>query len=287
MAILVIILLPFISCEKMDQPSSTSKQATAGNVSLTFTPTTKDFTRAALSSYFSKLNVMVFAQDGTRAFDKVMTQTKDDADFGTIRCKLASGRYTVVAVGHSSAVSATIKSPEAVQFTASDGKKLTDTFCHCSVIDVGDDGAQFSLEMFRAVAMVQFCFTDDEGELPVNFSRVRIDYTGGSANFNPTTMQGITRSTQSELRTTNGIHIYQVFTFPYMSDTGTLKMTVTALDVDGTTIRTRQFDDVPVTRNRITTFEGDFFTEGDGQFSQSDFSFLIHADWDGETHYDF
>ena len=89
MAILVIFLLPFTACEKMDSPSSASKQATTGNVSLTFTPTTKDFTRAALGSYFSKLNVMVFAQDGTRAFDKVMTQTKDDADFGTIRCKLA------------------------------------------------------------------------------------------------------------------------------------------------------------------------------------------------------
>ena len=271
----------------MDPSSSASKKAEAGNVVLTFEPTTRDFTRAAMDAYFSKLNIQVFDAVGNKVLDKMKTQTKDDADFGTVHCKLSAGRYTVVAVGHSSSVSATIKSPEAVQFTASDGKKLTDTFCHCSVIDVGDDGAKFSLEMFRAVAMVQFCFTDDEGELPVNFSRVRIDYTGGSANFNPTTMQGITRSTQSELRTTNGIHVYQVFTFPYLSDTGSLKMTVTALDVDGTTIRTRQFDDVPVTRNRITTFEGDFFGEGDGQFSQSDFSFYIHADWDGETHYDF
>ena len=32
---------------------------------------------------------------------------------------------------------------------------------------------------------------------------------------------------------------------------------------------------------------GPFFEDGDGVFTQSDFSFLIHADWDGEDKYDF
>ena len=286
MAILVIILLPFTACEKMDPPSSASKKAETGNVTLTFEPTTRDFTRA-MDAYFSKLNIQVFDAVGNKVLSQMKTQTKDDDDFGHVTLNLNAGTYRVVAVGHSSKNSATIKSPDAVQFTASNGEKLTDTFCCCQQIVVDDDQEAFTLDMYRVGAMVQFCFTDDESELPVNFAHVRIDYTGGSANFSPMTLQGITRSTQSELRTTNGIHIYQVFTFPYMSDTGTLKMTVTALDVDGTTIRTRQFDDVVVTRNRITTFSGKFFTEGDGQFSQSDFSFVVHADWDGETHIDF
>ena len=271
----------------MDPPSSASKKAEAGNVTLTFEPTTRDFTRAAMDAYFSKLNIQVFDAVGNKVLSQMKTQTKDDDDFGHVTLSLNAGTYRVVAVGHSSKNSATIKSPDAVQFTASNGEKLTDTFCCCQQIVVDDDNEAFTLDMYRVGAMIQFCFIDDESELPVNFAHVRIDYTGGSANFSPMTMQGITRSTQSELRTTNGIHIYQVFTFPYMSDTGTLKMTVTALDVDGTTIRTRQFDDVVVTRNRITTFSGKFFTEGDGQFSQSDFSFVVHADWDGETHIDF
>jgi hypothetical protein len=47
-------------------------------------------------------------------------------------------------------------------------------------------------------------------------------------------------------------------------------------------IRQRTFDAVPVTRNRITTYTGHFFEDGDGQFTQSDFGFVVHADWDGE-----
>ena len=109
----------------------------------------------------------------------------------------------------------------------------------------------------------------------------------GSANFNPTTLEGITKSSQSERRTTNGIQIYQAFTFPYMATSCDIKMTCSALDVDGTVIRKRVFDAIPVTRNRITTYTGPFFEEGDGVFTQSDFSFLIHADWDGEDHYEF
>ena len=128
--------------------------------------------------------------------------------------------------------------------------------------------------------MVQFCLSDDQ--IPDNFAFFKMDYTGGSANFNPTTLEGITKSSQSENRIRNSLDIYQSYTFPYLSATGTLKMTCTATDADGTIIRQRVFDAVPVTRNRITTYTGHFFEDGDGQFTQSDFGFVVHADWDGE-----
>ena len=81
--------------------------------------------------------------------------------------------------------------------------------------------------------------------------------------------------------------IHQAYTFPYMAKSCTLKMTVSALDSQGTVIRKRTFEDVPVTRNRITTYTGKFFEDGDGQFTQSDFGFVVHADWDGEDFYEF
>ena len=257
--------------------------AAADNVVLSFIPTAT--TRADLGGYFTKLNVQVFADDGSKVFSTVRTQTASDAHFGTLSVRLAEGTYTVVSVGHSSTISATIKSTTACQFTASDGEKLTDTFCCCQQITIGDASAEFALPMYRATAMVQFCLTDSV--VPDNFSHFLIEYTGGSANFNPSSLEGITKSTQSERRTTNGIQTYQVFTFPYLAATGTLKMTCTALDVDGNTIRQRTFDAVPVTRNRITTYNGTFFLDGDGQFTQSDFGFVVHADWDGEDFYTF
>ena len=62
---------------------------------------------------------------------------------------------------------------------------------------------------------------------------------------------------------------------------------IASLDMDGTTIRKRVFENVPVTRNRITTFTGRFFMDGDGEFTQSDFGFVVHTDWDGEDNHDF
>ena len=76
--------------------------------------------------------------------------------------KLSEGTYTVVAVGHSSKNSATIKSPESVQFTASEGEKLTDTFCACQVISVSGENANHTLPMYRVGAMIQFVLTDKQ-----------------------------------------------------------------------------------------------------------------------------
>ncbi|MBQ9646105.1 MAG: FimB/Mfa2 family fimbrial subunit [Prevotella sp.] len=274
------------SCEKPmlgDEPAAAPK----GNVVLTFSATGAQ-TRAAaapMSDHFQKLNVMLFNDDGTKYFDKVRTQYATDENFGQMSLTLPAGEYTVVAVGHSSAKSATIKSPELVQFTASDGQKLTDTFCYCGQIEVRNENLQQTFQMRRVAAMVQFRLTDES--VPENFARMVIAYTGGSANFNPTTSEGTTKSTQSEARVRTDTSTYQVFTFPYLSDTGTLKMTLTAYDADGNTLRQRVFDAVPVARNRITTYTGQFFDGTDGNFNQSTFGFSVLGEWGGEDNYTF
>lgn len=271
------------SCEKPVIDGSPVESS--GNITLTFEPTRKDFTRGTATTAFSKLNVQLFDKNGEKVFEKVKTQVSTDDDFLTMSLKLSDGTYTVVAVGHSSHNSATIKSPEVVQFTASDGEKLTDTFCHCSVITIEGDNATFTLPMFRVGAMIQFVLTDTQ--VPNNFAYFLMEYTGGSANFNPTTLEGITKSSQSEKRIRNSLMIHQAFTFPYMAESCLLKMTVSGLDNEGTVIRKREFTDVPVTRNRITTYTGKFFEDGDGEFTQSDFGFVIQTDWDGEEKYTF
>ena len=279
----LIAAMTIASCEHPTLPNT--EPSDTNNVTITFEPTTKDLTRGTATTAFSKLNVQLFDKNGEKVFEKVKTQLSTDDDFLTMSLKLSEGTYTVVAVGHSSHNSATIKSPEVVQFTSSDGEKLTDTFCHCSVITIEGDNATFTLPMFRVGAMIQFCLTDNQ--VPNNFAYFLMEYTGGSANFNPTTLQGITKSGQSEKRIRNSLMIHQVFTFPYMAESCLLKMTVSGLDADGTVIRKREFTDVPVTRNRITTYTGKFFEDGDGVFTQSDFGFVVHADWDGEDHFDF
>lgn len=280
-------VLMLAGCEKALLPDGGATGA-KGNVTLRFTANNGDATRAAttnLAAYFGKLNVMVFDSSGDRVFSSVKTQTSDDEGFGQMTCQLQEGTYTVVAVGHSSIRSATIKSPQMVQFTASDGEKLTDTFSCCQQIEVGNEELQQTFTMKRVAAMVQFRLTDRN--VPEGFARMVIGYTGGSANFNPSTLEGTTKSTQSESRQRSDTSTYQVFTFPYMAATGSLKMTLTAYDGDGNTLRQRVFENVPVTRNRITTYEGQFFDGTEGNFTQTVFGFSVNGDWDGEDRHTF
>lgn len=277
-----------VGCEKPILPDGESSGTTAGTVTLEFTTMNTDYTTRAASgiaAYASKLNVQLFDEDGQKVFSTVRTQTKDDDGFGTMAVELADGVYKVVAVAHSSARSATIKSPEVVQFTAQDGEKLTDTFCHVSTVEVSGDSHSFTLPMYRAVAMVQLHLTDDT--LPEDVWYIKADYSGGSANVNPTTLEGITKSNQSERRIKNDLRLHQFFTFPYMSETGMLKMTILATTSDGTVLRQRTFDAVPVKRNRITTYEGKLFNDGDWTATMTDFSFVVNADWEGEDTYEF
>lgn len=257
-----------------------------GNVILNF-QTTGTPTRATITigDYFTKINVQMFDAEGNKVFDKVRTQYSSESSFGQMSLQLAEGDYTIVAVGHSSVKSATIKSAEMVQFTASDGEKLTDTFCYCGEISVGEKPGQHNLMMQRVTAMMRFSFTDEE--IPASLSKVKFDYNGGSANFNPSSGEGTTRSTQSELRTVNVNDNYQIYTFPYMSATGALRVTITALDSDGNTIRQRVVESVPVTRNRITTFTGHLFDDSPGDITQSGFGFTVDPEWSGVDYYTF
>ena len=273
-------LLLLTACEK-----AVVEDDDLGNVRLSFVPTTSD-TRAtvAIGDYFAKLNVMLFDANGAKVFDKVRTQTAEDANFGTLNLSLAAGTYTVVAVGHSSAVSATIKSPEMVQFTAKDGEKITDTFCYCGRVTIGDDGGTHELRMNRVTAMVRIRLTDTQ--MPQSFARLKVDYSGGSANFNPTTFEGCTKSNQSEARQAQGAD-YCVFTFPYLAKSCTLKMTLSALTADGTVLTQKTISDVPVTRNRITTYSGTLFDDTPGDITQTAFGLSVNPEWDGEDFYHF
>ena len=277
----LIAALTLTACEKAVLPE---KQQ--GNVTLTFSVTQSDRpTRGTVTigDYFTKLNVMLFDADGAKVFDKVRTQLATDDDFGTLSAALQAGTYTVVAVGHSSAVSATIKSPQMVQFTAKDGQKLTDTFCYCGTVTVSETPEQFQLKMHRVCAMVEVVSTD--ADVPDGFARMVIGYTGGSANFNPTTFEGTTKSTQSEARLK--ADRYQIFTFPYLSTTGTLKMTLSMQTADGTVLAQKVIDDVPVTRNRITRYTGHLFDNTPGEITQTGFGFLVETDWEGIDDYTF
>ena len=278
--------IPFISCEQPQWPDTELANADAVLRCQVLQVTRSDtVTTAAISQYFQKLALQVFDADGNKVLDKVKTQTSQDDGFGSLGLQLSEGVYRVVAVGHSSKISPTIKSTQQVQFTASEGEKLTDTFSYCDTITIADEPIHRDVLMTRRTAMFRLRMTD--ADIPSTAASIKFDYKGGSANFNPSTGQGCTKSSQTETRTISADGIYEIYTFPYLADTGVLQITATALTADGTAIRTRQFSDVPITRDRITTYRGTFFGEGDGEITQTTFGFLVDGEWKGEDIYEF
>ena len=276
----VLILTALLSCQN---PQFEDED---GGTRLRFVPTTSDLTRGTVSigDYFSRLAVQMFDQDGNKVFSQSKTQAKDDDNFGTLNVGLKTGTYTVVAVGHSSPVTPTIKSTELVQFTSKDGVKNSDTFCHYGQVTINEDGGYHELKMNRLTAMVMLSFTDET--MPENFAGLKVEYTGGSANFNPSTGEGCTKSSQSETRQNRSTQ-YQVFTFPYLSTEGVLKVTLSALDANQNVLTTKVLTDVPITRNRITKCTGQLFGDGDFDIKQTTFGISINDEWDGEIEYHF
>ena len=275
---LLLAVLLLTACEKVVLDDD-------GGTHLRFIPTTAD-TRGTVSigDYFSRLAVQLFDADGQKVWSQSKTQTRDDDDFGTLSVGLTAGTYAVVAVGHSSPVTPTIKSTELVQFTAKDGVKNSDTFCHYGTVTVSEDGGYHELKMNRVTAMVRLRLTDTQ--MPQSFARLKVDYSGGSANFNPTTFEGCTKSNQSETRLAQGAD-YCVFTFPYLAKSCTLKMTLSAFTADGTVLTQKTISDVPVTRNRITTYSGTLFDDTPGDITQTAFGLSVNPEWDGEDFYHF
>ena len=272
------VALALTSCEKPVTDDDEPSRYEGKNVILRFS-TAQSTTRSSTTPAFTKLNLMLFNSDGEKAFDKVKTQTIDDEDFSTFAISIPEGTYTVVAVAHSSIKSATIKSLEMVQFTAADGEKLTDTFLYCDKITVGNSQQSYDLTMKRVCAMFRLTLTDDP--MPASVAKFKFDYTGGSANFNPSTTLGCTKSTQAENRTVTDDNIYEVYTFPYMATTCTLKMTVSALDENDNVLSKRVFENVSVTKNRITEYKGQFFSEDPGSIQPVTTGFTANTTWDG------
>jgi hypothetical protein len=70
-----------------------------------------------------------------------------------------------------------------------------------------------------------------------------------------------------------------------MATSCNLKVTLSAMNDGRTVLRQRVLNDVQVTRNRITTYTGKFFEDGDGVITQENFGITVNGDWDGEdTH---
>lgn len=273
------------SCQKINLDGLEQTEESDANVVLTFsTYGQQDFTRAAtqLTGQCSRLSVAIFRQDGTKV--KNVNQTSSDGGFGTVAVSLTEGTYKVVAVAHNSTEgNATISSTEKVTFA---NNKMTDTFCYCGDLVVGTEPVNKELQMQRIVAMVRLTIN---GTIPDNVARFKFYYTGGSSTLNPSTGYGCVNSKQTEYRATvvdgSPVSVYELYTSPHeLNDV--LKLVITAQDADNSTVNEWTMENIPVTKNKITTWTGSLFSnDGGGPSTDGSITITLDTTWGGTVSY--
>ena len=279
---ILLLLMVFVSCEKplpSDSDSEDSQEVKADDNLVVSIPVD------GLS--FTRLNFAVYDMTGTRVkqvnqtsaaanFGKQVNQTSAAADFGKASFQLTPGDYNLVVVAHSSDGNPTMTDPKKIQFKNTQG--FTDTFLYYGSVTIGDERVSLLVTPKRIVALCRFVLTDD---YPAGAAKMRFYYTGGSGAFDATTGLGCVNSKQDvKFDVTDGQKQFDLYT--YLHDTeGTIRLSVTVLDVSDVELYQRTFD-VPLVQKKITWMTGSFFS-GSMTISTVD----NNADWDGEYHLPF
>lgn len=219
----------------------------------------------------SRLTFVVY--QGETKFRSVV-QKRGDKGFGTVAFSLPQGNYTFAIIGYNSDGACTVTSLDKISFK---DNRVTDTFLYCEDLEVTDTKTTHEVELTRVVAMFRLVLTDNE--IPAEVRQLKFYYTGGSSTLSALTSYGSVNSKQTvKLDVSTGVKTYEVYTIPH-DETGSLKMTVTALDANDNTIKEHIFEALPVRRNTITVYTGNFF---DGSTESGDIGFGMTAESEWE-----
>ena len=257
-------LLP--SCEKMNMEEDNAQGANGEkqNVVIRITDINAGWdgatsrTQVHISEVCSRLQFAVY-QNGTRV--KYDNQIVGDDDFGTFALKLEAGSYQLLALGHSGTGNVTTTKPEKLQFTNT-GTGFSDTFYYYGNMTVSSDGALVDISMERATSMFRLKTADVK---PAEAKKFEFYYTGGSGALDATTGLGCVNSKQSVFVSLDDTQTGQPLTFEMYTflhqESGAVSFTVTAFDEDDGILYTKVFKNVPMKRNCITQYTGNFFTD--------------------------
>ena len=280
----LLIVFTIFSCERAITPDDNTAGDADGNLRVSVFEIEKtpfaSLTRAAVSEVCTRLNFIIYDEDGTR-LKYVSQELGKHTDFGTASFKLEEGTYQLVVVGHSASGNPTMTNPAKIQFTNATG--YTDTFLCYGEVTIGEEAVDYQVSLDRIASLCRFVLTDD---IPADVCKMQFYYTGGSGAFNAATGLGSVASKQTmTFDVTDGTQKqFDLYTFLHeLSDNIALK--VTALDASGNVLYEREFD-VPMEQNHITWLSGAFF-DGSGSSSTTITGVTINTDWAGETHLTF
>lgn len=270
LALLLFAGIAMISCEKgITDEMAEQENTTDGNVVIQVrdieTGWDGSVSRAmvSISEVCTRLQFAVY-KNGEREASK--NQVKGDDDFGTFSLQLEEGSYQVLILAHSAKKNITTTDPTKLQFTnpeSSSGTGFSDTFYYYGNIEVTEEGARLTANMKRATSMFRLVTSDVK---PAKVKKFWFYYEGGSGALNVVTGFGCVNSKQvvifnlDDSQTGKPLE-FDLFTFLH-NETGSVTFTVRAFDEKDDILFSREFTNVPMERNHITRFTGNFFTDG-------------------------
>lgn len=258
--ILIVCSLLFLAgCEKAnipnngeDSPGTEIQNGRKVKVNIT---TIDDLTD--LKQVCTRISYCVFSNNGK--LYSIRHQGITDKDFGSPTLTIEDGQYHLVIIAHNGLGNISVESEEKIKFK---DNKITDTFAYSTNIDVESDKT-ISVELERIVANIRVTIPDP---IPKEVKQMEFYYTGGSSTYSSLSGYGSVNSRQTEYRNVTDDMIgknseFNIYTFP-RDENGEVKLTIKALDKDKSTVKSIQYEDVPISKNTCiiinsTLFKGD------------------------------
>ena len=233
-----------------------------------------------ISDVCTGLVFALYSSDGKKV--KEISQSSTDSGYGEAEMQVSPATYTLVVIAHNGTTKPTMTDAKKITF----GGKVTDTFYYYGQIEIAD-GKSYDLQLKRAVA--KFCLVVEDNT-PTDVTQMKFYYTGGSSTFDASTGLGCVNSKQTEERTVasdaySAASSYEIYTFP-KSESGTIDLTITALDGSSNSLYTRTFKSVPVKANTVTRYSGKLFGES-SEDARSTFNVTFSDEWTyNDYHFD-
>ena len=234
-------------------------------------------TRATAVGNYTNVKALTLAfykSDGTESYKT--TQLRDDAStyttFGEFSCTLPMGSYTMVVIGYCGTSPFTLTSATVATCTDT---RLQDTFVATQAVNINSNNAvNLTATLDRVVSRLGVVSTDNRA---ADAAKIRMTFSGGSRDFNPTT--GLATTNTGFANTLTFVEAVGATTSSasYLflsSDEQTMNVTIETLDASDNVLFTKTVTDVPFKRNRTTILTGNVFTAGSNVSS-----ITINSDW--------
>ena len=207
--------------------------------------------------------------DGTEAVKT--TQLRADVStyttFGEFSLSLPMGSYTMVAVAYYTNENSVLMLTSPTE--ASYSLRARETFVATQVVNISNtEAVDISATLNRIVSMLTVKSSDGK---TADVSNVRMTFSAGGKDFNPTTGLAIT-TTGLTNTVGNSASVGAKSTSSTMlflnTDEQDIDVTIETLDADGNTLFCKTIEDVPFQRNRVTKLTGAMYTNSgvDGTF---------------------